>query len=215
MDLKKKFRIDIDRPLWVINAPDDCMELFAKCDVKEKLPAKKQVGQVLLFAQDSKELAHYLSVLGGHIGHETLFWIFYPKKSGRRQSDLVLVKSWELVFQLGYRGQSSASLTDDWTGLRVTNAPKKEPTICDLPMEERKLEGIDFVQRTVQLPKDAIAALGKHKGMLDFFNAMSFTHKKEYVMAIVDAKKEETRKRRIEKMAAMLQQKMRAKAPSP
>jgi len=43
-----------------------------------------------------------------------------------------------------------------------------------------------------------------HKGLEDFFYSMSFTHKREYVEAIVDAKKPETRQRRIEKMIEMV-----------
>ena len=121
------------------------------------------------------------------------------------------MKAWDIVFKSGYRGQTSVSINDTWTGMRFTNAPKKTATICDLPMEERKVEGIDFVNRTVHLPADALSALNKYKGMAAFFSAMSFTHKKEYVQAIVDAKKEETRKRRIEKTIEMLLQKMMAK----
>ena len=126
------------------------------------------------------------------------------------------MKAWDIVFESGYRGQSSASINDDWTGFRLTNAPKKKVTICDLPMEERKVEGIDFVNRTVQLPADALAAVKKHPGMEAFFNAMAFTHKKEYVQAIADAKKEETRVRRIEKTVEMLLEKMKSKSrPKP
>ena len=41
-----------------------------------------------------------------------------------------------------------------------------------------------------------------------FFNALAFTHKKEHVIAIMDAKKKETRTRRIQKMVMMLQDQM-------
>jgi hypothetical protein len=169
------------------------------------------VGQLVLFAFNSKELGHYITLLNGHITPETLFWICYPKKNGSFASDLIEMKSWDIVFQSGYRGQASVSVNDDWSGFRVTNAPKKAPNICDVPMEERIVEGIDFVKRTAQLPADALAVVRKHHGMEAFFNAMAFSHKKEYAMVIADAKKEETRRKRIDKMAEMLQQKMYAK----
>ncbi len=214
MELLKKLRINIDQPLWVINAPgDDCLHLFEQCIIKQKLSGNKPVSQLVLFAVDGKTLAHYLPLLTNYISPETLFWICYPKKSGAITSDLIQMKAWDIVFKSGYRGQTSISVNDNWTGMRFTNAPKKTATICDLPIEERKVEGIDFVNRIVQLPADAIAAMNKYKGMVAFFNAMSFTHKKEYMQAIADAKKEETRKRRIEKTIEMLQQKMTAKSP--
>ena len=95
--------------------------------------------------------------------------------------------------------------------MRFTSAPKKAPSICDVPMHERKVEGIDFINRTIQLPPDVLAAFSAHKGLHDFFNTMSFTHKKEYMQSIADAKKPETRIRRIEKMIEMLQEKMNRK----
>ena len=211
MDLLKKLRVKADQPLWLINAPDACYSFFSGLDIKEKLPAKKAVGQLLLFVYSAKELDHYLSVASPNISHDTLLWICYPKKSGAYTSDLIEMKSWDTVFNSGYRGQGSVSINDDWSGLRLTNAPRKEPSLADLPMEERKVEGIDFVKRTVQLPADAIAVVNKHKGLLAYFDSLAFTHKKEHVMAILDAKKEETRMRRIEKMVEMLQQKMTSK----
>ena len=216
MELLEKLRINTDLPLWLINAPDDdCIDLFSQCIIKDKLGGSKPVSQLILFVVDGKSLTHHLPLLTKYIAHDTLFWICYPKKSGSIISDLILMKPWDIVFQSGYRGQTSVSINDNWTGMRFTNAPKKAPSICDLPMEERKVEGIDFINRTVQLPADALAVVNKHKGMAEFFNAMAFTHKKEHMLAIAEAKKEDTRKRRIEKMVEMLQQKMTAKKPQP
>jgi uncharacterized protein YdeI (YjbR/CyaY-like superfamily) len=78
-------------------------------------------------------------------------------------------------------------------------------------MEERQIEGIDFKSRTVTLPVDAERAISEHPGMIEFFNAMAFTHQKEYVTAIAEAKKPETRANRIVKTITMLQNKMDAK----
>lgn len=56
---------------------------------------------------------------------------------------------------------------------------------------------LDTEERTVEIPKDLKAAL-KSAAMLDTFEGMSFTHRREYVEAVEDAKKPETRTRRIE-----------------
>lgn len=211
MELLKKLRVDPDKPLWLINAPAYCAGYFADLTVKQRLGKEKPVGQLMLFAKDSSELNHYLPLLTDYIGHDTLFWICYPKKTGSIASDLILMKPWDVVFQSGYRGQTSASIDNDWTGLRLTNAPRKKPSDCDLPMEQRKAEGIDYVKRTVTLPADAQKAVDKVKGLSDHFYAQSFTCKREYVAAITEAKKPETRARRIEKMVEMLLPKMHAK----
>ena len=61
----------------------------------------------------------------------------------------------------------------------------------------------DLEKRTVEVPKDFADAL-KKANLQDVFSKMSFTHQKEYVRAIVEAKKEETRIRRIEKTIEQL-----------
>jgi hypothetical protein len=55
----------------------------------------------------------------------------------------------------------------------------------------------DNEERTVAIPPDLAAALAKTKGARAAFDAMSYSHRKEHVLAINDAKKPETRARRI------------------
>lgn len=66
----------------------------------------------------------------------------------------------------------------------------------------------DTEKRTVEIPHDLAAALEK-SGLSATFAKMSYTHQKEYVNAVAEAKKEETRIRRIEKTIASLAAKKR------
>ena len=61
----------------------------------------------------------------------------------------------------------------------------------------------DIEKRTVEVPKDFVAAL-KKADLTETFSKMSYTHQKEYVNAINEAKKEETRLRRIKKAVEMI-----------
>lgn len=61
----------------------------------------------------------------------------------------------------------------------------------------------DTEKRIVEIPKDLADAL-KIAKLYDVFSKMSYTHQKEYVNSINEAKKEETRIRRIEKTVEML-----------
>lgn len=63
---------------------------------------------------------------------------------------------------------------------------------------------LDDAPRTVTPPKDLAAAL-KAAGLIDGFKAMSFTHQKEHVAAVQEAKKPETRARRIAACVQMVQ----------
>ncbi len=66
----------------------------------------------------------------------------------------------------------------------------------------------DTEKRTVEIPKDLAEAL-KKADLQDVFAKMSFTHQKEYARAVEEAKREETRARRIEKTIEMLAEKKR------
>lgn len=61
----------------------------------------------------------------------------------------------------------------------------------------------DESPRTVEMPKDLAAALKKN-GLLAEWERSSYTHQKEHVRAIEEAKQPETRMRRIEKAIAMV-----------
>lgn len=63
---------------------------------------------------------------------------------------------------------------------------------------------LDATERTVAVPADLAKAL-KAAGLTSAFDALAYSHRKEYVRAVEDAKKPETRQRRIESTIAKLQ----------
>jgi hypothetical protein len=65
----------------------------------------------------------------------------------------------------------------------------------------------DSEPRLVEVPKDLLAELNKDKEAKALFDKLSYTHQKEYVNWISEAKKEETRQNRILKTIEMLKKK--------
>jgi hypothetical protein len=61
----------------------------------------------------------------------------------------------------------------------------------------------DTEERTVEIPKDFEKEL-KRTGLKKFFESLSYTHRKEYVKSVIDAKRPETRTRRIQKAIEMI-----------
>ncbi len=49
----------------------------------------------------------------------------------------------------------------------------------------------------------------KKEGLLPFFESLSYTHRKEYCRWVSEAKKEETRAKRLEKAVVMLRDKVK------
>jgi hypothetical protein len=67
----------------------------------------------------------------------------------------------------------------------------------------------DTEPRLIEVPKDMMKELKKDKEAKAFFDKLSFTHQKEYVRWVEEAKKEETRQNRILKTIEMLKKEKR------
>jgi len=64
----------------------------------------------------------------------------------------------------------------------------------------------DAEPRVVQIPDDVKQALENEPEAKAFFDKLSYSHKREYMKWIEDAKREETRQRRVSQMIDLLQQ---------
>ena len=62
----------------------------------------------------------------------------------------------------------------------------------------------DTEPRVIEIPKDLMKELKKEKDAKAFFDKLSYTHQKEYVRWVEEARKEETRQNRIIKTIEML-----------
>jgi len=70
--------------------------------------------------------------------------------------------------------------------------------------EIQALVELDTEKRVIEIPKDLLKELKKDGEAKAVFEKLSFTHRKEYVTWINEAKKEETRQNRIAKTIEML-----------
>jgi Bacteriocin-protection, YdeI or OmpD-Associated/Domain of unknown function (DUF1905) len=63
---------------------------------------------------------------------------------------------------------------------------------------------VDNQPRTVDVPADLAAALDQHPAARRAFDALSYSHQRQWVLSVADAKTAETRRRRIDKAVAEL-----------
>ncbi len=87
-----------------------------------------------------------------------------------------------LIILKGIREQIGKTFGDE---VKITVEPDTEP-------------------RLIEIPKDLMKELKKDKEAKVFFDKLSYTHQKEYVRWVEEAKKEETRQNRIVKTIEML-----------
>jgi hypothetical protein len=102
---------------------------------------------------------------------------------------------------VSYRG-STKPMGDGTFAVGLTKAIRSE-TGADIGDAVHVVIELDTDQRKVGMPEDLVAAL-EAAGLTERFASMAFTHRKEYVQWILEAKKPVTRASRVETAMAMI-----------
>jgi bifunctional DNA-binding transcriptional regulator/antitoxin component of YhaV-PrlF toxin-antitoxin module len=102
----------------------------------------------------------------------------------------------------GYTYRSTVAVMGGQFMLPLAKAHREAAGVKPGQKVEITLE-LDTAPREVEIPKDFAAAL-KKAGLRAAFDKLAFTHRKEHVRAIEEAKASETRARRIDKALAMV-----------
>lgn len=120
------------------------------------------------------------------------------------------------VEQLGSSRRPPVKVTIGKHAYRSTVVPMGGRFMLPLAAEHRTSAGVsagemitvtlelDTAERTVTVPADLASAMRKVAGTRAAFDSLSYTRRKEIALAIETAKKEETRRRRIDKAIAEL-----------
>ncbi len=200
--ISDKLRIKPKFTLLTMNAPVEFKKGL------EGLPAGvkttdsgKDYDQVHWFVFNKAQMKKEMSKVMKLVKPGVIVWVYYPKISSKMQTDLTRDKGWDCLLAEGDKLTwiSLISFDDTWSvfGFRAkTEADRKKEAKPAAPREI--FNWVNPQTKEVKLPGDLAAALKKNKKQSDFFNNLSFTNKKEYIEWIVTAKREETRKERIE-----------------
>jgi hypothetical protein len=131
------------------------------------------------------------------------------RSSGRGGGHLVDVPP-EVVEALGEKGRIPVTATFDGVPYRgsivrmgggaVLGVQKAIMAEAGVSVGETLTVAVrnDEAPRQVEVPEDLAEAFGRHDAARVVFEGLSFSHKREYVRSITDAKRPETRARRIE-----------------
>jgi len=161
---------------------------------------------IQLFVINSTDLIASLKTISPLLKPDTIFWITYPKKSSGIESDLEMMGSWDELTKYNLRPVATAAINETWTAIRVRL--KEQTKVSEFCNEEIKKNEhsafIDLDNRQITLPPDMKQVLGRSPNALAFYQALSFTNKKEYVVWILSAKQEKTRTERLAKIAEKL-----------
>lgn len=205
-ELGKKLQLKPGNSLLLLNAPDPFADALAAEGYTftnaAETPHVGTYDAVQLFVRNIEELDMFVPQVVPLLKPNALFWIAYPKKSSGIKTDLSRDEGWKTVAELGYETTRLVALDDTWSSARFRHTSERsKPSTFGMDMP-----GIDRKTKTVVLPEDMQQALEK-AGVLEVFNQLAFTHRKEYAVAVLDAKRPETRAKRIQKTIEDLQAK--------
>ncbi len=200
--LFEKLQLKDEKNLLIQGLPSSIEKQFAKLTYAKNvtpLLKSKKVDFALVFALSQHQLNNVLKEVFPALHEDTKLWVAYPKTTSKIVSDLNRDCSWELLTRNEYESVRQVALDHVWSAIRfkkLDKIPNRERAFSEIKSSE--LKGVDFEKRLVVPPVELGKLFTKHEEAQEFFSSLSFTNQKEYVTWIEGAKKEETRKRRLE-----------------
>jgi hypothetical protein len=205
--LTKKLHLKPGMRLAVVNAPAGFSLGKLPASVTQEPSLKTDLDLVLLFAISQRELnSHWQKALGA-MKQDGALWVSYPKKSSGIASDLGMGE-WNAPKGSGWNPVAMIGLDDTWSSVRFKHSPGLEEA-RHKRQEENIVDAdgtvcVDRINRIVTPPKDLQKRLAKNAKARAQFEPLAFTHKREYVTWILEAKRPETRTARLTKTVEML-----------
>lgn len=194
----QKLRIKEGDTVLTVNAPPDYKKSLGELPAGAKITdGRKDAGHVHWFVKDRAQLEKELKNVLPLIKQDTVCWIFFPKSSSKIQTDLTRDKGWDELLKNDLQWVTLVSFDDTWSAFGIRQKKGTDKKKVEKQEDRPILQYVDSKAKTVSLPEDFAGALKKNKKVEAFFNALSFTNRKEWVEWIVTAKREETRNERV------------------
>jgi hypothetical protein len=208
MNLQQKLQIKPGKRWLFFNAPANYLASLEPLPegVTTSFEAVGAYDGIQLFVKDSAELAASLKIIIPHLKADGVFWITYPKKASGIKTDLEMTKNWDELKAYHYNTVAAASINETWTALRFRpEGLSKSSDSCNENIPNNEYGNyIDLTNRIITPPREIIEALAYKPQSIAFFEQLSFTNKKEYVVWILSAKQEKTKLDRLSKLVDKL-----------
>lgn len=200
--ISQKLKINSGDTLLTLNEPPEFQKRLKGLPKGVKvIESGKDYNQVHWFVLNRGQMENQMSKVMKLVKPGIFVWVYYPKGTSKIQTDLTRDKGWDCLLAEADKLSwiNLISFDDTWSvfGFRAKNdADRKREA---KPQQEREIfKWVNPQTKEVKLPDDLAVALKKNRKANEFFNTLSFTNKKEYIEWIVTAKREETRKERVD-----------------
>ena len=196
MPLLEKLLLKDQKNLLIQGLPSTVEKQFSKLSFAKNITPLLRIRKIdfaLVFAISQKQLTDILKDVLPSLQADALLWIAYPKVTSKIVSDLSRDCNWTCVAQFGLEPVRMIAVDHVWSAMKFKKSDAIKRTV--LADEAKALISQD--NRTVTTPIELERLFVSNKKAHSFFESLSFSNKKEYVVWITGAKKEETRQSRI------------------
>lgn len=202
--LAKKLQIKPGDAVVVRGATKDALALL------EPLPAGAKISTrgsgpadvTILFVRTSVDVMRVANEVERAAAAGIVF-LAYPKGTSGITTDLNRDAGWDAIARRGFVKVAIVSVDDFWSAVRMrpgTPAEQKKAAALSIAMKSPRSKS----KPIVKAPADLQAALSASPEAQQVFGSLSPSHHGEYVSWIEEAKKPETRARRVAETVRML-----------
>lgn len=199
----EKLQLTNEKNILIQGLPSSIEKQFIKLNFAKSvtpLLRTRRIDLALVFAISRNQLSGILTDVIPALHDEAKLWIAYPKLTSKIASDLCRECNWDMISSMGFETVSMLALDNTWCAIHF----KK------LQMPDLKRNGSsnftqvsDLKPKGVLIPEEFLYEFSKNKNAGILFESLSVTKKKEYVEWVSDAKRIETRTKRL---ASVLQE---------
>ena len=227
LSLLDSLELKDEKNLLIQGLPSSVEKQFAKLSYAKNvtpLLKSRKVDFVLIFAVNQQQLKNILRDVFQVLHENSKLWIAFPKQSSKISSDLMRESSWAFMTDLEYAGSTLVPVDHVWNAMkflkmkdvvRDENSKSVEETLrtFEVPkvVQEKKTSKRRTVKKEsafdksiVQFPLELEKYFNSQKKVKDIFTALSQASQMELVDWIQDAKKHETRMKRVEQVIEKL-----------
>lgn len=123
-EIFKKLRIDGNKKMLIINAPNEYLEIFSGIELDTESNGEAIYDFVQVFGYQQDELEKMVQSVGKSGKYDCSFWACYPKGTGKIKSDIKRETVWNAFDLVGLQAVSQIAIDETWSALRGRPAEK-------------------------------------------------------------------------------------------
>lgn len=114
----KKLRLDSDKQLLIVNAPESYLSLLLGSNYDTEPKAEEIYDFVQVFAVQQAELETLMQYVSKAGKFDCVFWACYPKGTGKIKSDIKRETVWKAFDLIELQAVSQIAIDETWSALR-------------------------------------------------------------------------------------------------